>query len=395
MKLYVDGTLFDEKISDSNGFASFYYYNINGTEWNTNHTFYIEYNTSEITTSQEPNEIYFNSFSIIPSSNHVGPREYFTIDINIDPVVPVNSARFNVRYDSARTSASDVAPGGLFRGNGVLFDTGVIDNNAGMITGIYGNRYIAPIYGPGTAVIVTMQAGNDTGVLDIALDDIGIVNESAVPLPYTAHAASVLVDTPPEIGPMGPMSVVELEELAFDIPAYDADGDTLIYSSAALPSGASLDSQTGAFTWTPLRGQAGSYTIDFSVSDGHLNDSCSMDIEVLPANDPPVITSFEPQNGTEHMEGRPIEISVQAVDADDDQLTYSIMIDGVSMSDTPSYTWVTDYSSAGEHVIEVAVSDGTHTVTAMRTITVLDVRPRMEIPALPRDGSGTGTSHAF
>src|SRR5262249_30761249 len=45
-------------------------------------------------------------------------------------------------------------------------------------------------------------------------------------------------------------------------------GAMLSYSATGVPLGATLDAASGAFDWTPDAGQAGTYVIDFAVSDG-------------------------------------------------------------------------------------------------------------------------------
>jgi len=71
-----------------------------------------------------------------------------------------------------------------------------------------------------------------------------------------------------------------------------------------------------------------------------------------------------------------VTIGIIATDADGDELTYDIKIDGVTQSTSSSYVWKTDYSSAGTHTIDITVSDGIDQVTDSRTITVNDVQPR-------------------
>ena len=56
-----------------------------------------------------------------------------------------------------------------------------------------------------------------------------------------------------------------------------------IYSQSNLPLGATFDSETGMFSWTPEVGQAGTYTIRFSVSDGLAEDFEDVIITVEPA----------------------------------------------------------------------------------------------------------------
>jgi len=71
------------------------------------------------------------------------------------------------------------------------------------------------------------------------------------------------------------------ENLNFTATASDADGDSLTYSASALPTGATLNNESGFFSWTPTTGQEGTYNITFNVSDGTLNDSETANISVI------------------------------------------------------------------------------------------------------------------
>ncbi len=88
----------------------------------------------------------------------------------------------------------------------------------------------------------------------------------------------------PVLAAVGHRAVAERETLAFTIAATDADGDTLTYSASNLPSGATFNPATRAFSWTPGEGQAGVYAgIRFQVSDGDLVDSEDITITVSQA----------------------------------------------------------------------------------------------------------------
>jgi hypothetical protein len=64
-------------------------------------------------------------------------------------------------------------------------------------------------------------------------------------------------------------SAVLGETLQSLVGGSDADlDDTLNYRAQGLPDGATLDSATGLFRWTPGPGQAGDYPVTFTVSDG-------------------------------------------------------------------------------------------------------------------------------
>ena len=85
---------------------------------------------------------------------------------------------------------------------------------------------------------------------------------------------------PPVLSSIGNQQVNEGAELKFTVDATDPDGDVLAYSAPDLPQGATLDEETGAFTWTPTHEQAGIYTVTFEVSDGELTDEQSITIVV-------------------------------------------------------------------------------------------------------------------
>ena len=64
-------------------------------------------------------------------------------------------------------------------------------------------------------------------------------------------------------------SADENRTLIFNAEATDPDGDELTYRIVGdLPSGASFDTETKEFTWTPDYTQAGTYTVRFIASDG-------------------------------------------------------------------------------------------------------------------------------
>jgi|GEM_PF-2989974 len=71
------------------------------------------------------------------------------------------------------------------------------------------------------------------------------------------------------------------EKLSFTISADDADGDIMFFSAADLPDGATFDSESRTFTWTPRYNQAGVYSVRFEVTDGEFTDSEDITITVV------------------------------------------------------------------------------------------------------------------
>jgi uncharacterized membrane protein (UPF0136 family) len=73
----------------------------------------------------------------------------------------------------------------------------------------------------------------------------------------------------PTVNPIPDQMVDELQQLTFNVTASDPDGQQLVFSLQNPPYGATIDSITGAFTWTPTEEQgSGVYHINVIVSDG-------------------------------------------------------------------------------------------------------------------------------
>ena len=99
--------------------------------------------------------------------------------------------------------------------------------------------------------------------------------------PATVYITVNPVDDPPVLDAIGNKTVNEGELLTFTISASDPDFDVLAYSASGLPLGATIDPETGIFSWTPGYDQAGEYHhITFSASDGDLSDDETIQITV-------------------------------------------------------------------------------------------------------------------
>ena len=80
----------------------------------------------------------------------------------------------------------------------------------------------------------------------------------------------------PELQSIGDWTGVEGQQLSFTIQANDPNGTIPALSATPLPAGSDFSDQgdgSGIFNWTPAEGQAGTYEITFTASDGVLKDS--------------------------------------------------------------------------------------------------------------------------
>ncbi len=97
-------------------------------------------------------------------------------------------------------------------------------------------------------------------------------------------------NNPPVLDAISNQTMDEMAAGTFTASATDADGDTLTYSLSGAPAGASIDPNTGVFSWTPTEAEGpGVYTFNVIVSDGNGGtDSKPVTITVNEVNAAPV-----------------------------------------------------------------------------------------------------------
>lgn len=160
----------------------------------------------------------------------------------------------------------------------------------------------------------------------------------------------------PVLAPIGNKTAAAFVELSFDTPASDNNDqidDILSYSVDVLPPGATYNSSTGHFSWTPNASDAGTYTLTFSVSDGHASDSEVITITVSADNAPPVAVAGGPYNGGT---GQPVNFNGSgSSDPDGNALTYNWNFgDGSTGSGVMA---AHAYAVAGNYVATLTVTD--------------------------------------
>ena len=320
---------------------------------------------------------------VTPSSKIVNPGQTLRLNISIDPMGnPISGAQLSLIYDRSILKVNSVTEGTLFKQSGAntIFNGGVIDNTSGKVNNIYGS-----ILGPynvttaGTFIVIDFTAIGSSGTSIVNISDIMISDQAGYPVAFNLTNGSVLINSPPVLNTIGNRTVDEGQALTFTLSAADANGDALTYSAKNLPSGAVFVPANRTFLWTPGFTQSGNYPdIRFEVSDGSVTDFENMMITVNNVNRPPTFTSF-PYNGSTFNETQSIPISIIANDPDNDTLSYIIRLDGKLVSTTASYLWITNYSSSGNHNIEISVSDGTVSVMRTTIVYINNVYPRYDV----------------
>ncbi len=184
-----------------------------------------------------------------------------------------------------------------------------------------------------------------------------------------AAITGLVLEKPPVLNSLSDYTVDEGKLLSFTLSASDPNGDSLVYSCANLPAGASLDPLSGKFAWTPGYTQAGTYPLQFTASNARrLTDSKTTGIVVNRADQPPLMTAFSnPISGTI---GTMITFSIGASDPDGDSLTFSAsnMPAGAILDPvTGKFSWTPGV--AGTYTVQFRVSDGQ--LSASKTATII------------------------
>ena len=215
--------------------------------------------------------------SVSAPSQPVSQGSQFTVNIVIQPNNAIAGSQFNLTFNPALITVNSVTEGNLLNQNGgsTYFSPGTINNTNGTITGVAG-AITTPgqtVSAAGIFAVITMTAGSTRGSSALTLSNVIVGDINGQILPFNATSSQVAIDRAPVLGSIGNQVISLNSTLSFTILATDADGDTLIYTATGLPSGASFNSSTRVFSWTPSMGQVGTYTnVHFEVTDGIASD---------------------------------------------------------------------------------------------------------------------------
>jgi hypothetical protein len=219
----------------------------------------------------------------ISAPSQVEPGETFTIDIAVTPGEEIAGVQFDIAYNGPLVIADDVQEGNLLSqaGASTYFNQGT--TGTGAIIGVAG-VIITPgetVSGAGIFATITFTAGTGGDSCLFTLSNVVAGDINGQSLPVNVVNGQVDINQPPVLSPIGDKSVDEGGLIEFTVSAIDPGGDSLTYSALSLPTGASFNLQTGAFSWQPNFAQAGIYAgIRFEVSDGSLIDFEAISITV-------------------------------------------------------------------------------------------------------------------
>ena len=214
---------------------------------------------------------------------------------------------------------------------------------------------VAPASGrlaPGDEQIVTLtvdRSDQPAGAIQ------GSVDFSSEAGSRSVSVEATVVNRPPVLAPVEDQQVWEGETLSFELVASDADGDALSYGVESQPGGSTLVERL--FQWTPVRGEAGTYEVTFTVNDGNGGtDRETVTITVEKTNQAPVLAPIGDQQVEE---GATLTVELVASDADGDELSFQVegQPDGASLAGD-TFTWAPTREQAGTYHVTFKVNDG-------------------------------------
>jgi Putative Ig domain/FlgD Ig-like domain len=227
------------------------------------------------------------------------------------------------------------------------------------------------------------------------------------PCTVTATVTIVVNDSEPEnqcpvLSPIGNQTVEEEVLLTFDANATDPDvGQMLTFSlDPGFPPGASINSSTGEFTFTPTHEQVGTHSVTVRVTDNG-DPECS-DFETITItveegeNECPVLAAIGNRTVTE---GELLTFTATATDPEGDEIIFSLdpgePAGAMIHANTGVFTWTpTSEQGPGTYDITIRATDLCLTPcsdTETIQVTVLDVGGANACPVLAPIGDRTVT----
>jgi hypothetical protein len=126
-----------------------------------------------------------------------------------------------------------------------------------------------------------LSPGQTVGFRIIAVDN--DVSETGNPTENWSSTFSSFLTTNSFLVPIGNKTVAEGQPLTFTVQTLGGFNESLTLVAEPLPPGAIFNTQTGQFSWTPAGFQAGTYFVNFVVSDGTQTDVEEVQITVTEA----------------------------------------------------------------------------------------------------------------
>lgn len=172
---------------------------------------------------------------------------------------------------------------------------------------------------------------------------------------------AIYINHPPILSQIEDKTVNEGQLLQFALTATDTDGDKLTYSAANLPTGATFDTQTATFSWTPSFNQNGYYpNIEFTVADDGSPIEFDDEIISITVGDINGAPEIDPINPQVILENELLTFSVNAKDPDGDSIGLSaenLPTDSSLDAQTGAFSWTPTLNQSGIYIVKFITTD--------------------------------------
>ena len=194
---------------------------------------------------------------------------------------------------------------------------------------------------------------------------------------FTANVEPSFPNRPPDLDPIADQTATPGSALTLTATAADPDNDSLVFLlDDSAPTGATIDPNTGAFSWTPTADQIGDFSITIIVVDSGtpaLSDTETFTVSVAaPVNNPPNLDNPGEMNARVDDE---LTFTATATDPDNDSLVFllddSAPAGATIDPNTGAFRWTPTRDQIGDFSITIIVVDsGTPALSDTETFSV-------------------------
>ena len=227
------------------------------------------------------------------------------------------------------------------------------------------------------------------GVTGVTEANLGAMNElvenstvdSLTDVQALADSLGVPVNTAPSITSSADTTATEDTAYSYSATATDVESDTITWSISGEPAGMTMNSSTGAISWTPLEGVTTSEEVTITATDDGtpaMTDTQKFTITVTAVNDAPTATADTKTVDEDSVNNA---ITLAGTDPEGSSLTYTIISNpsnGTLSGTAPdvTYTPTADYAGADSFTFRVNDGDLNSTdATVSITVTAVNDAP--------------------
>jgi len=305
-------------------------------------------------------------FTFAPTSSQVGVLtvQFMAVDNGTPPMSATRDVQITVVATNSAPVLADIPPQMVLEGGSLTFNISATDAD-GTIPTLSASKVPANATfvdnGDGTGVFSFDPSFIQAGLyaVEFRASD-GIESSKKNALIQVLEAGNQR----PNLFFIGQQQTTEDILLEFAVSANDPDSTIPSLTADPLPDGATFVDNgdgTGSFSWHPTFTQEGDYYVTFVASDGELDDSEEVYIQVLPGPaQPPVIDSVFVRSTEET--GVPAFFKVYTSDIDSvPPILTTSALPGGTFTDNGDFTgifqWQTTYDDSGTYNVRVYAND--------------------------------------